>query len=50
MVQKSKFGKNIKLQQRYDLPNQGKFWSAITQQQIELYSYSNPLKTRKVVV
>jgi len=31
------------------LPFQGKFWPAITRQQIELESYSNPLKTCEVL-
>jgi len=32
------------------LPSQGKFWPAITRQQIELESCSNPLKTRDVLL
>jgi len=39
-----------KLRKRYDLPYQGKFWSAITQQQIELESCSNPLDSESLVV
>jgi len=34
------------LHNRCDLPFQGKFWPAITCQEIELESYSNLLKTR----
>ena len=46
---KKQFLTKIKtLHERYDLPSQGKFWPAITQQ-TELESYSNRLKTRKVL-
>jgi len=46
MAQKTQFWTKIKkFLERYDLPSQGKFWPAITQQHIELQCYSNPLKT-----
>jgi len=48
MAEKNKFWQEKKkLQERYDLPYQGKFWSAVTQQQIKLESCSNPLQIRE---
>ena len=49
MAQKPNFHINKKLHPRYDVPSQDKFWPAITQQQIELESCSNPPKTRNVL-
>jgi len=49
MGQKPSFWSNSKLQKRHNLPIQGKLWPAITQQQIELESCSNPVMTCGVV-
>ena len=42
------FDKYINFFRNVWFPSHGKFWPAITRQQIELESYSNPLKTREV--
>jgi len=43
------FDKIQNVSKRYNLPSQGKFWPAITGQQIELESCSNHLKTHDVL-
>jgi len=51
MSPKPPFLKKIKkFLERYDWRFQGKLWSAITQQEIELESCSNPLKLGRFVV
>jgi len=47
MAQKPCFWQIEKFHKRYNLPFQAKFWPAITWQQIELESYSNPMKTHE---
>jgi len=43
------FDKNQKLSQNVTLAISGQIWSDINWQQIELESYSNPLKTGEVL-
>jgi len=49
MARKTFLTKFKKLHESYDLPSHGQFLPAITRQQIELESYSNPLNTREVL-
>jgi len=49
MTQKPSLTKFKMFQKRYNLPYDGKLWPAITEQQIELESCSNPLKTCDVL-
>jgi len=49
MAKQNIFFNNTNVPLKYDLLSQGKFWSAITHQLIELESCSNPLNTREVL-
>ena len=49
MAEKPCFDKSQEVSKRYNLPFRAKLWPAITRQQIDLESNSNPVKTREDV-